>query len=112
MSKLNALRQKQQALEVLKAELAALEESKEVQEDLAFLKDAQALLEKYGKTPLEFAEAFELEVNAPRVRAERKVRTFKNPKTGETLEAKSTNNKTLRAWAVEAGVDVADLEVK
>lgn len=112
MSKLNAFRQKQQALEKLQAELAALENSEELKSDLAFLNEAKALLEKFDKTPLEFAEMFDLEVAVPRVRTERKPRTFKNPATGETLQAKSTNNKTLRQWAVDANVSVDELEVK
>jgi len=111
VSKLSAYRQKEQALAKLQAELTALKESSELQEDLAFMDEAKALLEKFSKTPEEFADMFGLTVPKVRAKSERKARTFKNPATGETLQAKSTNNKTLRQWAADANVDVSELEV-
>lgn len=38
-----------------------------------------------------------------KARRVRRDRTWKNPHTGETVKARSTNNKTLRAWSAEHG---------
>lgn len=39
-------------------------------------------------------------------RRNRAVKTYKNPNTGEVVETKGGNNKTLKAWKEQWGVDV------
>ena len=110
MSALNKLRQKQGALKKLQQELAALENSAAVRAEQAFMNDLDALMRKYSKSTSDILEA--LGVSNAKNRMPRKMRTFRNPATGETLEAKSTNNKTLKQWAAASGVSVDKLEVK
>ncbi|MGH8332772.1 MAG: histone-like nucleoid-structuring protein, MvaT/MvaU family [Pseudomonas fluorescens] len=41
-------------------------------------------------------------------RKPRQVKVYKNPHTGEVVETKGGNNKTLKEWKVEYGSDVVD----
>lgn len=41
-------------------------------------------------------------------RRERQTKTFKNPNTGEVIETKGGNHKTLKAWKQQYGADTVN----
>ncbi|PZW71328.1 hypothetical protein F471_00398 [Pseudomonas sp. URMO17WK12:I1] len=65
------------------------------------LRDVIAVLDpEAGKTQKNAA--------AKPARRERAVKRYKNPKTGEVIETKGGNNKQLRAWKEEYGVETVE----
>lgn len=120
MKKLSLYREKLTRLEGLKQEIEKLEGSAALKSDIDFIKDIEKVLKKHRKQPSDLVIAFpEIKGGAKSVKPGRKrkrntspVRTFKHPKTGETIKAKRTNNKTLKTWAQDLGVPPEQLEVK
>ncbi len=125
MKKLSLYREKLDRLESLKQEIEKLESSAAFKSDITFIKDVEKVLKKHGKQAADLVVAFpELEgakrvfkakaaaTTKTRKRKTSPLRVFKHSKTGATLKAKRTNNKTLQSWAKELGVKPEQLEVK
>lgn len=120
MKKLSLYREKLNRLEGLKQEIEKLEGSAALKSDIDFIKDIERILKKHRRQPSDLVIAFpEIKggskpssAGTKRKRSSSPTRTFKHSKTGETLKAKRTNNKTLKAWAEELGVTPEALEVK
>lgn len=47
-------------------------------------------------------------VATPSARKPRKLKTYKKPNTGEVIETKGGNQKTLKEWKTKHGVDVIE----
>lgn len=115
MSLLNTLRNKQQELERLKAELARMENSEELKQELEFQETIKDVLETYGKTIDDALRA--VSPNHPYFRGAtaskavagrrkpRATRRFTNPHTGESFETKGGNHTTLKQWKEQYGSD-------
>ena len=108
MSKLANYLNKKQDLERLKSELAALENSPEMQAELEFQKDIEALLDKHGKKASEAVLVLQqidpsLAGKQQTGRAKRPLSRYKNPHTGEVVETRGGNHKTLKEWRKEYG---------
>jgi len=136
--KIDTYRQKRQELDRLKSEIETMEKSDLVKKEISFVNEINKVLKKYNRTAADLAMVFpESETTAKakpatsgakakakvkakvkavtkkkRLRKSPPVRTFKHPKTGETVKVKRTNNKTLKSWASSLGVSVDSLEVK
>lgn len=118
MSLINTLRHKQKELERLKDELARLESSEELKQELEFKQTIQDVLETYGKTIDDAIRAvspnhpyFRGVAQAPAVRAVRRpraTRCFTNPHTGESFETKGGNHKVLKAWKEQYGNETVE----
>lgn len=107
MSKLLEFRKAEQALREQLARLESFKHDKELEREIEFEDKLKSLLKEYGfklqnivdildPQPIHVAE---LEVG----RRVRKTQIWTNPITGEVLETKSGNNKTLKAWKAEHG---------
>lgn len=130
MKKLSLYREKLNHLENLKKEVEKLENSNALKSDINFVKDIEKVLKKHGRKVADLADAFpELKFDGKntsrsstasttkkksttRKRSQTPLRTFKHPHSGETVQARRTNNKTLQNWAEELGVKPEELEVK
>lgn len=112
MSKLLEFRKAEQALREQLERLESLKHDQELKREMEFEDKLKALLQAYGyklqnivdilnPQPIQFPELEILEQESGR--RVRKLQVWKNPITGEVLETKSGNNKTLKAWKEEYG---------
>ncbi|MBV2134016.1 DNA binding protein [Pseudomonas sp. MAP12] len=112
MSKLLEFRKAEQALRDQLARLESLKHDTELKREMEFEDKLKELLQEYGfklqnivdilqPQPLHIAELDLLAQDSGR--RVRKIQIWKNPITGEVLETKSGNNKTLKAWKAEHG---------
>lgn len=106
---------KLQELNALDAELArinALRErlltSSELKAEVEFQGKVKALLAEYGKSYKDVLKIFGSEATAPGKRAERQVKVFKNPHTGEVVETRGGNHKTLKEWKGKWGAEAVN----
>jgi predicted ATP-grasp superfamily ATP-dependent carboligase len=86
-----------------------------VDSDLKIQAEIQAILDKSGKSVSYLLDLFGVASGkAVKVDAEKKtrrarlVKAYVNPHTGETVETKGGNNKTLKMWKDEHGGDVVE----
>jgi len=112
--KLKELRVKEAQMAKLQEELKALENDKELKSDLKLRDEIEALLKKHGRPASHLAVLFDLRAGpgrkgaakaaAPvRKRRRRKLKIYRNPHTGETVETRGGNHKVLKAWKAEHG---------
>lgn len=112
MAKITDYYQKKQMMEQLANELQSLEEDQSLKADLEFEKEVEGLMKKYDKSPrdvLQIMSVIDPSV-APGpggkvVRSKRAMKTYKNPHTGEVVETRGGNHKTLKEWREKYGAD-------
>lgn len=108
-------------LKALEAELAAqlkqlesLKNDKALQKEIEFEEKLRALMAEYnidlrGIIALLDPHASTSALPVKRgTRRERQIKTFKNPSTGEVVETKGGNHKTLKAWKQQYGADTVN----
>lgn len=109
MDKLTQLKRKQAQLEKIQQEVESLSKSKDVQKEVAFARELERLLKKYGKTVDDITKSPAVKKKAApakaRTRKRRKLKIYVNPHTGERVETRGGNQKTLKAWKAEYGND-------
>jgi hypothetical protein len=119
--KLKELRAKEAQMARLREEVKALENDKELKSDLKLRDEIEALLKKHGRPASHLAVLFDLRAGqargrkpttkaaAPvRKRRRRKLKIYRNPHTGETVETRGANHKVLKAWKAEHGSAVVE----
>lgn len=112
MSMLQEYRQIEERIRELSQRLESLSNDEKLKKEIEFEKKLRDLMEQYGKTPREVANIVEPD-NKPATKAARvgggkrarKVKQYKNPNTGEVIETKGGNHKTLKAWKEQYGSD-------
>jgi DNA-binding protein H-NS len=95
------------------AELERLKNNDGLKHELEFEKKLRALLEEYGYSLRNIIaildpqpKAFRVEQPAaPSTRKARQVKKYKNPHSGEVVETKGGNHKTLKEWKSQYGGD-------
>lgn len=117
MSKLVQYRDIEKNIKELQARLESLTQDDRLNKELEFEKKFNMLLEEYEIDKKAALKVLAPELiqpaatpgsAAPRQRRERKVKIYKNPHNGETVETKGGNHKTLKAWKQEYGADVVE----
>lgn len=110
MAKINDYYQKRQMMDQLAAELEQLENDQALQSDLEFEKQVKDLMAEHSKSPrdvLPILSAIDPSVStggkSGGSRAKRPLVTYKNPHTGEVVETRGGNHKTLKEWREEYG---------
>ena len=119
--KLKELRVKEAQMARLREELKALENDKELKSDLKLRDEIEALLKKHGRPASHLAVLFDLRAGPTRgrkattkaagpvrKRRRRKLKVYRNPHTGETVETRGANHKVLKAWKAEHGSAVVE----
>lgn len=127
MSKLLAYRRAEEELRRQLAQLEEMKKDKELSKEMEFEDQLKELLDSYGfklqqavaildePRPEDYPHLQQLLGNPQVARAQasqepkrrvRRLQVWKNPHSGEVLETKSGNNKTLKAWKAEFGEDV------
>lgn len=110
MAKINDYYHKRQLLDQLAEELKQLENDQSLQSDLEFEQDVKSLMDQYNKTPKDVLQilaaidpAVSTDGKAGGSRAKRPLVTYKNPHTGEVVQTRGGNHKTLKEWRNEHG---------
>ncbi|MDI7134227.1 DNA binding protein [Pseudomonas aeruginosa] len=94
-------------------QLDALKNDKALQREIEFESKLRGLMGEYGVNLRGLISILDPLADIAAVRpavtkATRKIKTYKNPKTGEVLETKGGNHKVLKAWKAEYGADVVE----
>lgn len=111
MSKLAEFRQLEKHLAEQLQALEALKGDAGLQKEIDFEKKLRALLAEYGYSLKDVINLFEPQAGRRAPAAEskvgsrkpRQVKIYKNPNTGEVVETKGGNHKTLKEWKAEHG---------
>ncbi|RKR06042.1 H-NS family protein MvaT [Kushneria sinocarnis] len=122
MSLLNEYMQKEQQLRQLRDELQQLEQDQRLKSELEFKEKLEALMSEYDKSASDIIAILDPERrqssqretssrssgNASGGRRKRKLKVYRNPHTGEVVETRGGNHKTLKAWKEEYGNDTVE----
>lgn len=112
MAKINDYYQKKQLMEKLSEELQQLEQDQSLKHELEFEQKVRDLMKKYDKSPkdvLQVLGAIDPSIGngkadtATSSRPKRPMKTYKNPHTGETVQTRGGNHKTLNEWRDKYG---------
>jgi hypothetical protein len=115
MAAINDYYRKKNLMQQLADELEQLENDESLKEELSFKRELNDLLEAYGKSA---RDAFSVLTiidpslrDAPQdrfekvPRAKRPLKTYKNPHTGDVVQTRGGNQKTLIAWREQYGAE-------
>lgn len=117
MSLLNDYMQKEQMLKQLTDELQKMENDNRLKSELEFKEKLEALMKEYGKSaadvidlvdPKAASRASGSKAESTGGRRKRKLKIYKNPNTGEVVETRGGNQKTLKAWKDEYGSETVE----
>lgn len=107
MTVLSRYIKKEHELKRLTEEIEALKNDERLQEEIRFQDKLTALMEEHGKSKRDVIILLSPdEAHAPAKAGNKRVRRLKrytNPYTHETVEARSSNHTTLKAWKEQYG---------
>ncbi|WP_104203728.1 histone-like nucleoid-structuring protein, MvaT/MvaU family [Billgrantia saliphila] len=118
MSLLSEFMQKEQQLKQLQADMERLQNDDRLKAELEFKNKLESLMREFNKSSSDVINLLEPQggksasAKAPASsgggRRKRKLKIYKNPKTGEVVETRGGNQKTLKAWKDEHGADTVE----
>ncbi|MDY7117329.1 histone-like nucleoid-structuring protein, MvaT/MvaU family [Halomonas sp. SSL-5] len=118
MSLLNEYMQMEQQLKELQSNLDKLQNDKRLQSELEFKDKLEALMKEFDKSAADVIALLDPKpaTSSPKApasaatgtRRKRKLKIYKNPNTGEVVETRGGNQKTLKAWKDEFGSDTVE----
>ena len=116
MSRLAEYRKLEQQLAAQLAELESMKSDSGLKKEMEFESKLRALLAEYGYSLLNVINLLDPKAGrrAPATEAKsgtrkpRQVKVYKNPHTGEVVETKGGNHKTLKEWKAEYGSDTVE----
>ncbi|MBZ9556766.1 MULTISPECIES: histone-like nucleoid-structuring protein, MvaT/MvaU family [unclassified Modicisalibacter] len=118
MSLLSEYMKKEQLLKQLSEELKQLEGDQRLKNELDFKERLEALMSEFDKSPRDVIDMLDPKPQQSTAasqakttssgRRKRKLKIYKNPHTGEVVETRGGNQKTLKAWKDEHGADTVE----
>jgi len=116
MSRLAEYRKLEQQLAAQLAELESMKSDSGLKKEMEFESKLRALLAEYGYSLLNVINLLDPKAGrrAPATesksgtRKPRQVKVYKNPHTGEVVETKGGNHKTLKEWKAKYGSDTVE----
>ena len=116
MSILNTYMQKEQQLKQLQEELDKLKNDDRLKAELEFKDKLEALMREFDKSAADVIKLLDPTPTADKSssstkstgRAKRKLKIYKNPNTGEVVETRGGNQKTLKQWKEEYGAETVE----
>ncbi|MFO8045238.1 MAG: histone-like nucleoid-structuring protein, MvaT/MvaU family [Halomonas sp.] len=117
MSLINEYMQMEQQLKELQSNMEKLQNDKRLQSELEFKDRLESLMKEFDKSAADVmalldpkpAGAGPKAASAPAgARRKRKLKIYKNPNTGEVVETRGGNHKTLKAWKDEYSSDTVE----
>lgn len=117
MSLINEYRATEDAIKELQERLKNLSQDDKLKKELEFEGKLRALMGEYQKSLRDIISLLDPEAKNSRntrpakpaaTKRARKVKQYKNPNTGESIETKGGNHKTLKEWKAKWGGDVVE----
>ncbi|MBS3667801.1 MULTISPECIES: histone-like nucleoid-structuring protein, MvaT/MvaU family [Halomonadaceae] len=116
MSLLNEYIQKEQQLKQLQEDLQRLEGDQRLKGELEFKAKLEALMNEFGKRPGDVIALLDPTADqrsakttaSGNARRKRRLKIYKNPKTGEVIETRGGNHKGLRSWKDQYGDETVE----
>lgn len=120
MSLLNEYMKKEQLLKQLRDELQQLEQDQRLKGELEFKEKLEQLMHAHDKTTADVIDILDpgdgqsatrqssSSEGQVASRRKRKLKVYRNPHTGEVVETRGGNQKTLKAWKEEYGNDTVE----
>ena len=115
MSILNTYMQKEQQLKQLQEELDKLKNDDRLKAELEFKDKLESLMREFDKSAADVIKLLDPKPATAKAasttntgRAKRKLKIYKNPNTGEVVETRGGNQKTLKAWKDEYGAETVE----
>jgi len=116
MSRLAEFRKLEQQLAEQLAELESMKDDSELKKEMEFESKLRALLAEYGFSLKNVISLLDPHASrrAPTTEAKtgsrkpRQVKIYKNPHSGEFVETKGGNHKTLKEWKAKYGSDTVE----
>jgi hypothetical protein len=116
MSRLAEFRKLEQQLAAQLAELESMKSDSGLKKEMEFESKLRALLGEYGYSLKNVINLLDPQAgrHAPiaesksGTRKPRQVKIYKNPNTGEVVETKGGNHKTLKEWKAKYGSDTVE----
>ncbi|MGI0646876.1 histone-like nucleoid-structuring protein MvaT [Pseudomonas aeruginosa] len=110
MSLINEYRQTEEAIKELQNRLTSLSSDGRLQKELEFEQKLRSLMGEYSKSLKDVigildpaATKGDKPHGSKGVKRARKLKQYKNPNTGEVIETKGGNHKTLKEWKEKWG---------
>nr|WP_298415671.1 histone-like nucleoid-structuring protein, MvaT/MvaU family [uncultured Halomonas sp.] len=117
MSLLSEYMKKEQLLKQIQEEMEQMESDQRLTSELEFKERLEALMQEFSKSaadvidllqPQERPSSTTKSVATGGNRRKRKLKIYKNPNTGEVVETRGGNQKTLKSWKDEYGADTVE----
>ena len=117
MSLINEYRATEEAIKELQERLKNLSQDDKLQKELEFEGKLRTLMNEYQKSLRDIIAMLDPEaksgkparsVKTTATKRPRKVKQYKNPNTGEVIETKGGNHKTLKEWKAKWGSDLVE----
>ncbi|TBU93486.1 histone-like nucleoid-structuring protein MvaT [Stutzerimonas kirkiae] len=118
MSLINEYRATEEAIKELQERLKSLSADDKLQKELEFEGKLRGLMGEYQKSLRDIIALLDPEARtskgaraakAPAAgKRARRVKQYKNPHTGEVIETKGGNHKTLKEWKAQWGAEVVE----
>lgn len=118
MSLISEYRATEEAIKELQERLKNLSQDDKLKKELEFEGKLRELMAQYQKSLPDIVALLDAEgktrkaTRAPKTQAPtkraRRVKQYKNPHTGETIETKGGNHKTLKEWKGKWGADTVE----
>ncbi|WP_375740028.1 histone-like nucleoid-structuring protein MvaT [Pseudomonas boanensis] len=119
MSLINEYRATEEAIKELQERLKSLSQDDKLKKELEFEGKLRTLMGEYQKSLRDVIALLDPDARvskAPRTgkaaattsKRARKVKQYKNPNTGEVIETKGGNHKTLKEWKAKWGADTVE----
>ncbi|MCJ1887440.1 DNA binding protein [Pseudomonas sp. LA21] len=112
MSKLAEFREAERQLKEQLALLEKLKNDSSLKKELEFKDQLQALMDQYGmnlRNVINILDPQTTSEPAPiQHRRSRQLKVYKNPNSGEVIETKGGNHKTLKAWKQQFGAETVE----
>lgn len=117
MSLINEYRATEEAIKELQERLKNMSQDDKLKKELEFEGKLRALMGEYQKSLRDIIAMLDPEAKngkaarAPKAstaKRARKIKQYKNPNTGEVIETKGGNHKTLKEWKAKWGGNVVE----
>lgn len=117
MSLINEYRATEEAIKELQERLKSLSQDDKLQKELEFEGKLRALMGEYQKSLRDLIALLDPEAKTAKAarfskptqsKRARRIKQYKNPNTGDVIETKGGNHKTLKEWKAKWGNDVVE----
>ena len=115
MSLIIEFRETKERIKELEERLANLKQDSKLQKELEFEEKLRALMAEYNKSLRDITLIIDPQATrsaarstTTRTRSPRKTKQYNNPHTGDVIETKGGNHKTLKEWKAKWGGDTVE----